>query len=242
MPKGLKFKGPGQSLKKGESQYFTCPPVLTGCWVDKNFICFTSNKHDTFELTEAERRTHDDQPIIKPAPILDYNKYMGGVDLADQMIKHYHIKRRSIKWYKKLFFHLLNMAVHTAHVIYKHHKQCDIRALKFRHSLVDQLLLSTGPDPSCRVVSGRPRSVGTDLAKLYTTNHYAADNPTNAQGKPKFRTCRVCNAERTKRMAATNRKRVETRYCCAQCGDIPLCLAPCFKKWHRQLDLTVILL
>ncbi|XP_067947277.1 piggyBac transposable element-derived protein 4-like [Watersipora subatra] len=102
VPKDIKEKHTGQLLKKGGAQYFTCLPVLTGCWVDRNFILFCSNFHNDFEDVDLNRQTYG-SPIRKPAPILDYNKSMEGVDLADQMLKYYHTERRSIKRHKKLF-------------------------------------------------------------------------------------------------------------------------------------------
>jgi hypothetical protein len=38
--------------------------------------------------------------------IVNYNKYMGGVDLMDQMTKYYAIDRKSPKWTTKMAFHL----------------------------------------------------------------------------------------------------------------------------------------
>lgn len=232
VPKELKNKEPNVPLKKGDCQYYTCSPVLAGCWVDKDFITFCSNKHTDFELEELEKRTYDDRPIYKPGPICDYNKYMGGVDLADQYIKYYHMDRRTIKWYRKIFFHLIDMSVHNAYVLYKLHKQTPkLGSLTCRLELVDLLLADAGPDP--RVRPGRPRSVGTDIARLNAVNHFPSPNPvSDATGRVKFRSCRVCNKE--KRADAADRRRKETSYCCSECGDVPLCPAPCFKLWHTQ--------
>lgn len=236
VPKDIKERRPGETIKKGECQYFTCPPVLTACWLDKNYIHFCSNKHSSFELVEIEKRTHDDQPIMKPSPIVDYNTHMGGVDLADQMAKYYHMDRRTIKWYKKLFFHLLDLSVHNTYVIYQCHKQTQLPALKFRLELIDRLLLAAGPDVECHGGrGGRPRSSGTDLARLNSYNHYPAHNPTSdVTGRVKFRRCRVCN--KPQGAHAANRKRNETQYCCVQCGEVPLCPAPCFDKYHNMLN------
>ena len=35
VPKEIKLTR--STIKKGESQYFTCQPVLIGCWIDKKF-------------------------------------------------------------------------------------------------------------------------------------------------------------------------------------------------------------
>lgn len=153
---------------------------------------------------------------------------MGGVDLADQMIKYYHIERKTIKWYTKLFFHLIDMAIHNAFVIHKEHTGSEMPTLKFRLALIDQMLLSAGPDPNCRGgAEGRPRPSGTDLQRMNGVNHYPSLNPPSIAGRIKFRQCRVCN--KTKRSDAPNRKRKKTNYCCQSCGDIPLRPAPCFR-------------
>ncbi|XP_067940184.1 piggyBac transposable element-derived protein 4-like, partial [Watersipora subatra] len=40
--------------------------------------------------------------VCKPAVVLDYNKYMGGVDKSDQNLHYYIAARKTMKWYKKL--------------------------------------------------------------------------------------------------------------------------------------------
>jgi len=41
--------------------------------------------------------------VTKPTCIADYNnKYMGGVDCTDQLLKPYEIPCKTLKWYKKL--------------------------------------------------------------------------------------------------------------------------------------------
>jgi hypothetical protein len=62
-----------------------------------------------------QRRAHHK---IKPAAMLDYNKYETGVDRSDQMLSYYSIERNTIKWWKKLFFHLFNLVVVNAHILH----------------------------------------------------------------------------------------------------------------------------
>ena len=40
--------------------------------------------------------------MTKPTGIADYNKYMGGVDCTDQLLKPYEIPCKTLKWYNKL--------------------------------------------------------------------------------------------------------------------------------------------
>ena len=119
---------------------------------------------------------------------------MGGVDMADQLVKYYHMER-TIKWYKKLFFHLLNIAVNNACIIYKQHTRSKISTLQFRLDLIDQLLHSAGVESECKGgVAGRPISSGSNIAQLNTNNHFPDFNPVSTTtNHVKARQCRVCN-------------------------------------------------
>jgi hypothetical protein len=59
--------------------------------------------------------SNETQHKIKPAAVLDY-KY--GVERSDQMLSHYSFERKTIKLWKKLFFHLFNLAVVNAHILH----------------------------------------------------------------------------------------------------------------------------
>jgi hypothetical protein len=57
---------------------------------------------------------------IKPVVGCDYNVNMLGVGLKDQMLQLYLLERKkSTKWYLKLFKRLLDVALHNAMVIYR---------------------------------------------------------------------------------------------------------------------------
>lgn len=54
-----------------------------------------------------------------PEAIAEYNKVMGGVDLADQKMGTYDLNRKSSKWWKRVFFRLTMLAVVNAHVLFQ---------------------------------------------------------------------------------------------------------------------------
>jgi hypothetical protein len=55
---------------------------------------------------------------MKPSAVLDYNKYKTGVDRLDQMLSYYSFERKTIKWWKKFFFHLFDLVVVNAHILH----------------------------------------------------------------------------------------------------------------------------
>lgn len=73
----------------------------------------------------------------KPVVVCDYNKNMLGVDMKDQMLQPYLLERKkSTKWYQKLFKRLLGVAIRSTMVIYlclPNNK--NMGTLKFRISL-----------------------------------------------------------------------------------------------------------
>jgi len=78
-----------------------------------------STIHDASIVDTGKVDKTTDQPISKPKVILDYNMYMGGVDKLDQMLETYLSLRKTVKWYKKFFQHLLDVTVYTSFVLFK---------------------------------------------------------------------------------------------------------------------------
>ena len=50
-------------------------------------------------------------PKEKPAVVAEYNKYMLGVDKLDQLASYYNFKHKSVKWWRKVFFWLVEVAI-----------------------------------------------------------------------------------------------------------------------------------
>ena len=57
------------------------------------------------------------RPILKPTVVVDYNRVMGAVDKTDMILNS--IIRKTLKWYKKLFFHMVNLSIYNAFMLYK---------------------------------------------------------------------------------------------------------------------------
>ena len=59
----------------------------------------------------------------KPAVIEDYNIYMGGEHKSDQLVTYYGFRRCPKKWWKRAFFHLIELAMVNAYTLYCYNTQ-----------------------------------------------------------------------------------------------------------------------
>lgn len=71
-----------------------------------------------------------------PFIVKQYNTFMGGVDILDAYLAYYRTHIRSKKYYLRLFFHLLDLAVVNSWLLYR--RDCDSLAVP-RHKQKDQL-------------------------------------------------------------------------------------------------------
>ena len=159
------------------------------------------------------------QHIKKPTVIVDYNKYKLGVDRNDQMSSYYSFLHKSVKWWRKVFFWLLEVAVINGYIIYKHHTHRQaLTHLEFRQSVLHSLVQPLVAIP--RVQRGRHPHQSLERLSM-SPRHFCE------RGKRR-RDCRVCSDR-------TAGKRVVTPYFCTTCSDRPfLCLGECFRAYHTK--------
>ncbi|CAF4878842.1 unnamed protein product [Pieris macdunnoughi] len=77
--------------------------------------------HEGLELSATSWKDNKQANIQISCPrvVKEYNAHMGGVDLMDSFIGRYRIRIKSRKWTTRLFYHLLDMTVINAWVLYK---------------------------------------------------------------------------------------------------------------------------
>ena len=60
--------------------------------------------------------------VQQPKVIANYNKYMNGVDRSDQILATNTVLRKTMKWWKTMVFHLIDMAVVNGFILFKEHQ------------------------------------------------------------------------------------------------------------------------
>ena len=193
-------------------------------WKDKRDVSVLTTKHSD-EMQPVSRKGGLEF-VNKPMCVIEYNKYMGGVDLKDQLLETFLLERKRQKaWYKKLFNHLVNTAVLNAYILYcKAGNKKD--HLLFRINLVNKIIAkSHGQNLEKR--KGSPSDTDMECTRL-TGQHFIQKNPKTEIYKVGRRRFVVCTQ---------NGKRKETRYRCKNCPGTPsLCLDPCFEQYHTKVN------
>ena len=83
-------------------------------------VTILSTLHDaTFQA--VPQPGGDNTEALRPVAVLEYNKYTGAVDRSDQILIYGSFRRRTLKWWKKTFFHMLMLGVLNAYILYKEH-------------------------------------------------------------------------------------------------------------------------
>ena len=114
--KGLPKAVTTAKLKKSEAVFRCNGPLLAIKWCDKRAVTVLTTIHAAVYVETNKSDTQVNR-ILKPLAIVDYIKKMGGCHTSDQLISYYSFLWNSIKWWKKLFIHLLNMLVLNAHIL-----------------------------------------------------------------------------------------------------------------------------
>eukprot|EP00731_Ephydatia_muelleri_P013715 Em0007g1025a len=108
-------------IQTGEVAYYKDGHVLGLKWKDKRVVSLLTTIHDESMVTKSRRMKgapNGIQVIDKPYGIDEYNKYMGGVDKAGQLVQYYGYNNFSKKWWKRVFFHMLDVTLVNAYIVY----------------------------------------------------------------------------------------------------------------------------
>ena len=70
-------------------------------------------------VKSTEGEGFEEKYIYRPLPIAFYmyNKYMGGVELHDQNCWYYNLTLKAVKWWRYLFWFLLNVSIINSFIL-----------------------------------------------------------------------------------------------------------------------------
>ncbi len=220
-------------LKKGETDFRRKGSMMVLRWQDTREVNTLTTIHGTGMVHVKSASQEKD----KPTCVQDYICNMGGVDLSDQLISYMPFQRKTCKWWKKLYFHLILMAAVNAHVLHNKYRQVKNLGTWSLEDFFATLALQFSDEAGLfqqHQAERREMKEATPVARL-AKKHFLSAIPQT--GKKKFPTkgCIVCRLKTKKdgKSDAGSRKRKETRYQCRDCG-VALCKEPCFELYHTR--------
>ena len=149
-------------------------------WEDKNAVLMISTRPShSASIVDSGKLNFQNEPIMKPQVVLDYNEGRQGTDLSDQLSTYYTCLRKSVKWYRKVAFELVfGTALVNSYLIYKeNYAKSKVTILQFRESLVRSLLLGT---PMERLKSG-PKQLSASHSKRKLADHKLEEKEASAR-------------------------------------------------------------
>lgn len=167
----------------------------------------------------VETSNRQNQEKLKPAGIVDYNNNKAGVDRHDQMCSYYPLHRKTVKWWKKVFFQLFMLGIINSQKYYNIKNNTNIRLSNY---LIEVANLLAVPEP---VV---PPTAVLESRRLRDGNHFPERLPPTEHKQNPTSRCVLCC---TKRDDNGKKIRRESSWKCMEC-DVPLCIE-CFYPYHR---------
>lgn len=217
-----------KNMKRGDIFATSSNGISFIKWMDNKAVFLLTNFLSPIPTTTVKRRMQgsgDKINVTCPEVVAMYNKNMGGVDIMDQKKVCYEVDRKAkIKYYLRLFFDLLDIAMNNSYIIYcKLHEAKRVEgtllsSLEFRQVVARSLIGS---------FSSRQRG----LSSVVMTNKRITI--TQKRGTPSHVMTKVNNRKRCVQCA---KSRVENRTnnTCSTC-NVHLCYTSernCFIEYH----------
>jgi hypothetical protein len=168
---------------------------------------------DSMVEASATKGAHEK---TKPLSVMSYNKYKICVDKSDQLLSYYWFQRKSVKWWKKLFFHLFDLVLVNAHILHRMRTKQKFGLYNFLEKVAEGLVSDVG-------VEITKQSQESSAGRPVSRDHFAFRIPARGskQSEKTKRTCKVC-ADRGKHHTGKAIKKFTTVYC-SKC-NVGLCL------------------
>lgn len=217
MKKGLENRGDHLALQKDNMSIYL--------WQDTKPVVVVSSNAQSTSTTTVQRKQRDgsSNQVSCPNAISMYNKYMGGVDMNDQLRNYYNYSFKSRKYYKYIFVFLFHLSITNSFILARHFStSVSVRNIKqYREKLAFALIGTYNSRKRARRLS----CVVPTPVKQPALSHFPR------KGSDSVHRCYYC--------AHTLKQRKQTTWHCREC-DVFLCHKgtdkDCFYLYHSTLQ------
>ena len=206
-------------------------PLVYVKWMDTREVravcstihaAYTGDKRET--RVKSRKGVWSSQSLPCPSPVVEYNKFIGGLYSSDQ---YYTSQHKTSKWYKKLFYHFLDVAATNAYLL---HKELTMQDMMHKDSMshkafMEELTAQLMGIPQKTQPQTSPVLNGRNLCSPVCEGEPPADGGKRARDNRK--SCAHCRVQKG--------KDIKTPWKCRAC-DVYLCLLTdrnCFDAWHQ---------
>lgn len=225
-------------VKALESGYLRNGPLLCLKWRGqktknkKKPVTVLSTIHEAREILTMKKDKHGNQ-IPKPEVIVQYTQHMSGVDLSDQYMAFHTNLRKSMKWWRKLFFHLFNMVLLNSYILNKKFGKTKLSHEDYMEYMADHFL-NTSLE-GCTCLPKRSTTNNSNKSRLID-RHFIQKIPKKVGStREPNPICKGCNFTPSQMISlgfeGVQMPRKTTTYWCPKC-EIALCIVPCFEIYH----------
>ncbi|KAL8597307.1 hypothetical protein ACOMHN_056070 [Nucella lapillus] len=88
-------------------------------WMDKKPVHVLTTKMDPRQMVNIISRNNRSNQKLKQEAVQDYIDHMAGVDKSDQLMSYTPFHRKTMKWWKKMFFHLFTLSIIQSSILHE---------------------------------------------------------------------------------------------------------------------------
>ncbi|KAL8617710.1 hypothetical protein ACOMHN_039658 [Nucella lapillus] len=88
-------------------------------WMDKKPVHVLTTKMDPRRMVNIISRNKRNNQKLKQEAVQDYIDHMAGVDKSDQLMSYTPFHRKTMKWWKKMFFHLFTLSIIQSSILHE---------------------------------------------------------------------------------------------------------------------------
>uniref|UniRef100_A0A672KS12 PiggyBac transposable element-derived protein domain-containing protein n=1 Tax=Sinocyclocheilus grahami TaxID=75366 RepID=A0A672KS12_SINGR len=210
-----------RNSSRGSIRWIRDGPLVCVKWMDTQEVSVCSTIHAAYTGERVQRKIKAQDAwktkiLPCPAPVTAYNQHMGDVDLSDQLLQYYTAQHKTMKWYRKIFLHFLDIAANNAFILHKE-LHGNMTHDQFMEEFIAELC---GVTPKAA-----PKQFSTDHVPIPGAELTSNVRRIATVGR---RICVHCKA--------VHGKKEQTPWKCQAC-DVHLCLQlnrNCFQEWHKN--------